>query len=114
MVNCSFCGLEETAVAKVISGPGVYICNVCVATCNDILGSDAAHPQPPRLPDTETMTDVEILARIPRIAAVQSQVEHNLHEWVGVLRTRNVTWTAIGGALGITRQSAWERFSGEE
>jgi len=30
------------------------------------------------------------------------------------LRERRVTWARIGGALQITRQSAWERFSGEE
>jgi hypothetical protein len=29
-------------------------------------------------------------------------------------RAMGVTWARIGEALGITRQSAWERFSGEE
>jgi hypothetical protein len=27
---------------------------------------------------------------------------------------RGMTWARIGAALQITRQSAWERFSGEE
>ena len=30
------------------------------------------------------------------------------------LREVRVTWARIGAALQITRQSAWERFSGEE
>jgi hypothetical protein len=32
-----------------------------------------------------------------------------------VLRARSCgcSWTSIGQALGITRQAAWERFSGE-
>jgi hypothetical protein len=30
------------------------------------------------------------------------------------LRRRGVTWARIGTALGIARQSAWERFSGEQ
>ena len=30
------------------------------------------------------------------------------------LRKRGVTWTRIGDALGISRQAAWERFSGAE
>jgi hypothetical protein len=25
-----------------------------------------------------------------------------------------ITWTRIGAALSMTRQSAWERFSGED
>jgi hypothetical protein len=29
-------------------------------------------------------------------------------------RERRVTWARIGTALQVTRQSAWERFSGEE
>jgi ATP-dependent Clp protease ATP-binding subunit ClpX len=29
-------------------------------------------------------------------------------------RSRGITWTRIGAALGMTRQSAWERFSGED
>jgi hypothetical protein len=29
-------------------------------------------------------------------------------------RALGATWARIGDALGMTRQSAWERFSGEE
>jgi hypothetical protein len=29
-------------------------------------------------------------------------------------RALGATWARIGEALGMTRQSAWERFSGEE
>jgi len=109
-VHCSFCGKHDAVVAKVIAGPGVYICDECVAVCNTILQQDAISPQPPRLPTWETMTDEEILAHIPRIAAVESQVEGSLREWVQQLRHRGVTWERIGSALGMTRQSAWERF----
>lgn len=114
VVRCSFCGLAETAVAKVVAGPGVYICNECVDACNVIFEQDTASPQQPRLPFWETMTDEQTLAHIPRIAAVEAQVEHSLREWVGRLRDRGVTWERIGSALGMTRQSAWERFSGEQ
>jgi len=36
-VKCSFCGKPQTQVAKVVAGPGVLICNECVALCNDIM-----------------------------------------------------------------------------
>jgi len=37
-----------------------------------------------------------------------------LRTWVLELRRRGVTWVRIGASLGMTRQSAWERFAGEE
>jgi len=60
------------------------------------------------------MTDEQILDRLPRVAAVGAQTETSLQQLVATLRERRVTWARIGAALGITRQSAWERFSGEE
>ena len=35
---CSFCGKNENQVNKLLSGNGVYICDECVAMCNEILG----------------------------------------------------------------------------
>jgi ClpX C4-type zinc finger len=116
-VRCSFCAKPSSDVAKVIAGPGVYICDECVGLCNDILRAEQQQPSDPgtRLPAwEETMTDEQILDLLPRIAAVGAQTEANLQRLVTILRERRVTWARIGGALQITRQSAWERFSGEE
>ncbi len=41
-LHCSFCGKSENEVQKLISGPGVYICDECVALCNGILDGDFA------------------------------------------------------------------------
>ncbi|WP_318212880.1 hypothetical protein [Streptomyces sp. SJL17-1] len=60
------------------------------------------------------MTDDEILHHLPSVAAHIDRAEAELHTWVQELRRRGVTWTRIGDTFGITRQSAWERFSGEE
>ncbi len=35
--RCSWCGKPETAVKKLLTGPGVQICNECVAFCQLIL-----------------------------------------------------------------------------
>lgn len=37
---CSFCGKDEDQAAKLIAGPGVYICNECVDLCREILEED--------------------------------------------------------------------------
>lgn len=55
-----------------------------------------------------------MLARLPRMLSTSEQIEQSLRTWVQELRRRGVTWARIGQALGMTRQSAWERFSGEE
>ncbi len=37
VIKCSFCGRGQDEVAKLVSGPSVYICNECIKLCNDIL-----------------------------------------------------------------------------
>jgi ATP-dependent Clp protease ATP-binding subunit ClpX len=37
---CSFCGKSQGEVKKLIAGPGAYICNECVALCNDIIAEE--------------------------------------------------------------------------
>jgi len=32
-LSCSFCGKAHTQVAKLVAGPGVYICDACIALC---------------------------------------------------------------------------------
>ncbi len=36
-IRCSFCGRGQEEVARLVSGPSVYICSECVRLCNDIL-----------------------------------------------------------------------------
>jgi len=36
-VRCSFCGKHQEQVARIIAGPGAYICNECVHLCLSIL-----------------------------------------------------------------------------
>jgi len=39
MLRCSFCNKSRDQVAKLIAGPQVYICDECIALCNEILFS---------------------------------------------------------------------------
>jgi hypothetical protein len=115
-VRCTFCQKPTTAVKKMVAGPGVFICDECVSLCVEIIGSEfSASPEmPERVRWEERMSDDELLAALPGIAASSAQVDRELASWVRTARSRGITWTRIGGAMGMTRQSAWERFSGEE
>lgn len=49
-ISCSFCGKRETQ-ARLIAGPGVYICSECVQACCDLLHEDACAAElPHKLP----------------------------------------------------------------
>ncbi|CAM4087421.1 ATP-dependent Clp protease ATP-binding subunit ClpX [Mycobacterium basiliense] len=110
---CSFCGKSNTEVDQLVAGPGVQICNDCVGIADAIMRKYRGKTRELRLPMWGSMTDQQMLSHIPRIAVVSKQVETDLRSWVQELRRREVTWSRIGEALGMTRQSAWERFSAE-
>jgi hypothetical protein len=113
-IHCSFCAKEKESVEQMIAGPGLYICNECVGLCNDILSKPSPDAPSPRAWQWETLSDDELLALLPQIASVATQLEDNLAVWVQRARGRGISWAKIGTSLGMARQSAWERFSGEE
>ncbi|MFU0771660.1 MAG: ATP-dependent Clp protease ATP-binding subunit ClpX [Limosilactobacillus fermentum] len=41
-VHCSFCGKSQSEVQKIVAGPGVFICNECVALCQEIIDRELA------------------------------------------------------------------------
>ena len=49
VVRCSFCGKTQDQVKKLIAGPNVYICDECVALCNEIIAEETKS-----LPDSES------------------------------------------------------------
>ena len=113
VASCSFCAKPNTAVAALVAGPGVYICNECVALCQQVI--DAKPAGVPRLAPWQQDHDLDaVLENLPRIAKAAQLVEESLAGWVGRGRELGATWARIGEALGMTRQSAWARFSGEE
>lgn len=110
LLYCSFCRKDEHAVEKLLGGPGVYICDACVGICNKILAGKSV----PSFPGWEALSDEDLLSTLRPAAAALENVDGTLKQHVAQLRGRGVTWTRIGEALGVSRQAAWERFSGEK
>ena len=71
-IRCSFCGKRRSEVRKLISGPNVYVCDECVALCNEIIEQDEspAHRQYPR--------PQEILDELDRYVIGQDGAKHAL------------------------------------
>ena len=61
-ICCSFCGKRENQ-ARLIAGPGIYICSECVSACNDLLRDEIIDPedsglaQPQHLPTPAEIKD---------------------------------------------------------
>ena len=125
-LRCSFCGKSRHEVARLVAGPGVYICNECVDLCRQVidqeLGAKTAQnaegtksdARPTTLKAWDGLSDEELLAEMVRAHASHENVDRAVALHVAALRARGTSWARIGEALGMTRQSAWERFSGEE
>jgi len=123
---CSFCTKSQFDVAKLVAGPGVFICNECIDLCNQIIIEEAARPDagpddaagsgdtPSALKAWAGLSDDELLGEMVRAHAAHRNVDRAVQRHVAALRERGMTWARIGEALGMTRQSAWERFSGDE
>jgi hypothetical protein len=105
-LRCSFCKKPEAEVAKLLGGQGVTICDSCIAICNKIL--DAV---PSSFAGWDSMADAQLLQSLKPSEAAVEGMRKTLQEQVETLRSRGISWADIGGALGISRQAAWERFS---
>lgn len=105
---CSFCGTVGVSESGSASGLGVVMCSACLERFHqDAQEDDPGSPPGPWWAD---MAADEVLATIPKITAVQAQVDDFLHRWVRLARERGHTWADIGGILGVSRQAAWQRF----
>jgi len=58
-LRCSFCGKSKDAVRKFISGPSVYICNECIALCNEILQEDEEREVAEAIKEVPTPTEIK-------------------------------------------------------
>ncbi|WP_285899990.1 ClpX C4-type zinc finger protein [Frankia sp. R82] len=109
-LRCSFCTKDKAAVGKLVAGPGVYICNECVDLCNLIIAEEPT----PGFGSWDERPDDDLLTGLAKVQAVAAQADAAVHDYVDVLRRRSISWTRIGAALGVSKQAAWERFSGED
>jgi hypothetical protein len=111
ILYCSFCFKSQREVCRLIAGLGsIFICDECVELCKGII----AGPKPAKSSKSISVGDLPTERLLARLRPIEDTLEgkgNQLREVIDVLRSREVSWAQIGGALGISRQSAWERFS---
>jgi ATP-dependent Clp protease ATP-binding subunit ClpX len=110
-LHCSFCLKSQHEVAKLIAGPGfIFICDECVGLCDEIIAGRTPKVDAERFKISNIPSET-LLARLKPIEQTLQGMGNQLQTVVEELRGREVSWARIGEALGVSRQSAWERFS---
>ncbi|WP_378789220.1 ClpX C4-type zinc finger protein [Nonomuraea fastidiosa] len=111
--RCSFCGEPYAEAVRVVAGPGVYICDVCVDLAAQIIASsppgsgDAPRPVH-RGPDPRTdaylagMSDDDMPAVLPRQALTVEQAERDLRACAAAARARGDVGQDRDGARRVT------------
>lgn len=107
---CSFCFKSQHNVKMLISGPaGIFICDDCVDLCNECRAG--RFPDSSKQLSEEELPTERLLERLQAIEETLRGKGNQLQVAVDLLRSREVSWAQIGAALGVSRQSAWERFT---
>jgi|SRR5579871_1467790 len=107
---CSFCFKSQHEVRKLIAGPAaIFICDECIELCNEVIAG--RFPDKSKITSDRDLPTERLLARLQPIEDTFQGKGNQLQWVVDLLRSRDVSWAQIGAALGISRQSAWERFS---
>ncbi|MCH2108265.1 MAG: AAA family ATPase, partial [Polyangiaceae bacterium] len=82
-LSCSFCGKSQKEVKKLIAGPTVYICDECIALCNDIIAEEVEKDEPtsgsdplPKPAEIKAILDDYVIGQL-RAKKVLSVAVHN-------------------------------------
>ena len=68
-IRCSFCGKRADQVEKIVTGPGVHICNECIKLCNEVLMEDVKqkpvhlHKDLPKPAEIKTQLDEYVIGQ---------------------------------------------------
>ena len=110
---CSFCGTAggPGTDVQLIGGLGAQVCDTCVDDFHSLLHDPVRQEAAKGAFPWDRMSDAEVLANLSLIMASAEQNTAFAHEWVDLLRARNISWAEIGRALGVSRQAVWERFA---
>lgn len=75
-LKCSFCGKSQDQVRRLIAGPGVYICDECIALCSEIVAEELDEKE--ELEMTKLPKPKEIKAHLDQYVIGQDDAKKSL------------------------------------
>jgi ATP-dependent Clp protease ATP-binding subunit ClpX len=78
LTMCSFCGKSKAEVRKLVAGPGVYICDTCVAVCQTVLDKELRGPRAGPAPGVSLTKPAEIKRHLDRFVIGQEDAKRSL------------------------------------
>lgn len=78
VLHCSFCGKSQHEVRKLIAGPSVYVCDECVALCNEIIHEEVKNAQSAENTLPRLLTPIEIRTTLDEYVVGQSFAKKTL------------------------------------
>lgn len=78
IVKCSFCGKPQEVVKKIIAGPGVYICDECIALCQDIIDEEIFETEEVIDQQVDMLTPAEIKKTLDDYVIGQEEAKKTL------------------------------------
>jgi ATP-dependent Clp protease ATP-binding subunit ClpX len=78
LTMCSFCGKSHAEVRKLISGPGVYICDNCIILCKNVLDRELAVQAEKKQPKFIVPKPAEIKRQLDLYCIGQEQAKKTL------------------------------------
>lgn len=79
VARCSFCGKSESMVNRLIEGPGVFICDECVALCDDLIRQSTPAPKyDKKFSEMVIPKPLEIKAKLDEYVVGQDEAKKNL------------------------------------
>lgn len=111
-IACSFCTKASTQVERLVAGPGVAICDECVALAalvveeaaqaspEDVALRRAAHQRP---------STADLLTALPALVRSAARVDAELTTSIMRLRGRGTDWQAIADAAGWSAEQVRRR-----
>jgi len=75
LLYCSFCGKSQHEVRKLIAGPSVFVCDECIALCNDIIREEVHDGAPGKADKDSLPVPHEICARLDEYVIGQERAK---------------------------------------
>ena len=103
--SCSFCGKRGAADTRFAAGLGALMCTECLTSFFEAFAAPENASQRIIGWSDDNMSDADMLARLPLIAATAGQVDRYLRMWVGRATVRATTPASLPDRIPAGRHS---------